>query len=302
MNLATINKKLSDATAALAKAEMDLKLEIAGAAADAAGIIDPTPTSDLIAAGISVARGDYAGAALSVASTLPYLGDALAKPVKASRFAKKAIVLEKKIATLTKTVNDLKKAKHEAETVESGTRRNKATPDKVISTPMPKRGVIRRDKDCEKCSIDNEKNKNSSRVATKIKNGYTYSLDEKGRVISVKGKLVSDPTQKRSSKEQLDAGGKDRLSTDDGGHFVARRFKGPLERMNHFAQNKNFNRSAYKKLENRWQSALDSGKEVLVDIKPEYIGDSLRPHKLIVKYKIDGKPFLVDFMNRHGGK
>ena len=48
MNLATINKKLSDATAALAKAEMDLKLEIAGAAADAAGIVDPTPTSDYV--------------------------------------------------------------------------------------------------------------------------------------------------------------------------------------------------------------------------------------------------------------
>ena len=170
MNLATINKKLSDATAALAKAEMDLKLEIAGAAADAAGIVDPTPTSDLIAAGISVARGDYAGAALSVASTLPYLGDALAKPVKASRFAKKAIELEKKIATLTKTVNDLKKAKKVAEKTEKSAQATKISNGTNISKKTSAEQAERapkRDKDCEDCKTAGRPTKIMPRVEVK---------------------------------------------------------------------------------------------------------------------------------------
>jgi len=38
---------------------------MAGAAADVAGIIDPSPASDIVGADISIARSDYWGAALS---------------------------------------------------------------------------------------------------------------------------------------------------------------------------------------------------------------------------------------------
>ena len=118
MNLQDITKKLSDATTALAKADNDLKLEIAGAAADAAGLVDPTPASDIVGAGISIARGDYLGAALSTVSMVPYLGDALAKPAKAVRATKAIMGLEKKVAALTQTVADLTKAKKQAEAAE----------------------------------------------------------------------------------------------------------------------------------------------------------------------------------------
>ncbi|KQV84572.1 hypothetical protein ASD15_05120 [Massilia sp. Root351] len=116
MNLQDITKKLSDATTALAKADNDLKLEIAGAAADAAGLVDPTPASDIVGAGISIARGDYWGAALSTVSMVPYLGDALAKPAKAVRATKAIMGLEKKVAALTQTVSSAPASRSRAAT------------------------------------------------------------------------------------------------------------------------------------------------------------------------------------------
>lgn len=154
MDLTNITKKLSDATTALAKADNDLKLEIAGAAADAAGLVDPTPASDLVGAGISIARGDYWGAALSTVSMVPYLGDAVAKPVKAVRATKAIAGLEKKIATLTKTVNDLKKAKKEAEAVEAAAKEAKLAKEADAAkdaAAKQEKSAPKADKDCEDC-------------------------------------------------------------------------------------------------------------------------------------------------------
>jgi hypothetical protein len=136
---------------------------------------------------------------------------------------------------------------------------------------------------------------------TVVKNGYTYTLDAEGRTTRIEGDLVSNPAQARSRAAQLAAGGPDRLATDEGGHFVARRFDGPLEDFNHFAQNGNFNRGAYKALENEWQRALDRGSSVNVDITAHYRGDSLRPDSIDVTYTIDGIPHETSFLNRPGG-
>ncbi|MBP1202853.1 hypothetical protein JOD97_000867 [Duganella sp. 1411] len=305
MDLTNITKKLTDATTALAKADKDLKLEMAGAAADAAGLVDPTPTSDLIGAGISIARGDYWGAALSTVSMVPYLGDAVAKPVKAVRATKAIAGLEKKVAELTKTVNDLKKAKKEAEAAEAAAKEAKLAKEADAAkdaAAQQEKAAVKKDKDCEDCEASAKKDKTSNGAKTEIRNGYKYTLDSKERVTRVEGTLVSNPAQKRNTKAQLGAGGKDRLSTDEGGHFVGRRFDGPLDDFNHFAQNMNLNRGEYKVLENRWQKALENGKEVLIDIKPSYLGDSIRPEKLDIIYKIDGIPFSKSFKNIPGGK
>ena len=53
-----------------------------GIAADIAGIFDPTPISDGVSAALSLGQGDFKGAALSAASMVPFLGDAVAKPAK----------------------------------------------------------------------------------------------------------------------------------------------------------------------------------------------------------------------------
>jgi hypothetical protein len=92
------------------------------------------------------------------------------------------------------------------------------------------------------------------------------------------------------------------LLSDEGGHFIGRRFDGPLDDFNHFAQNMNFNRGAYKIVENSWQRALDSGSSVKFDIVPKYLGNSLRPHTIDVIYWIDGVPYQKSFFNRPGGK
>jgi hypothetical protein len=135
----------------------------------------------------------------------------------------------------------------------------------------------------------------------KMSKGYRYEMDELGRVRKVEGELKRNPAQGRNKRAQLDAGGRDRLPTDEGGHYAGRRFDGPTEEFNHFAQDQNFNRGAYKALENKWDAALQNGRSVRVEIVPNYTGNSLRPDSLNVKYWIDGRPSMKVFFNRPGG-
>lgn len=81
--------------------------EIARAAVDAAGIVDPTPASDALGMGMSIASGDWIGAGLSAVSMVPYLGDALGKTAKGARAAKRLQELAAKIAKLTKKLDHL---------------------------------------------------------------------------------------------------------------------------------------------------------------------------------------------------
>lgn len=99
----------------MAALEKEMAWEVAKAGVDAAGIVDPTPTSDLIAGAMSAAEGDFVGAGLSLISVVPWLGDALAKPVKASRaaakmskLAAKAKKVKDKAGKLAKKLQDLK--------------------------------------------------------------------------------------------------------------------------------------------------------------------------------------------------
>ncbi|MFL9887739.1 DUF4150 domain-containing protein [Paraburkholderia agricolaris] len=140
-------------------------------------------------------------------------------------------------------------------------------------------------------------------IKVEVRNGYSYEFDGQGRVSKVKGKLKLNKSQGRNTKAQLEAGGEDRLATDQGGHFIGRRFDGPMDDFNHFAQNGNFNNGAYKSLENSWQRAIEQGKSVEVDIAPTYPGDSLRPSSITVKQWIDGIPEdPISFGNNVGGK
>jgi len=119
----------------------------------------------------------------------------------------------------------------------------------------------------------------------------------------VEGELKRNPAQGRNKTAQLEAGGKDRLPTDEGGHYVGRRFDGPMDDFNHFAQDQNFNRGAYKQLENEWDAALKRGKTVKVDITPHYSGTSLRPEKLTLNYSINGQmQDPIVFKNAPGGR
>ena len=100
----------------------------------------------------------------------------------------------------------------------------------------------------------------------------------------------------------VEFGGVDRMTTDERGHFIARRFNGPLDDFNHFAQDMNFNRGAYKSVENIWQRALDNGSALSVNITPNYKGNALRPDSLDINYTIDGTSRQVKLQNRRGGR
>jgi hypothetical protein len=78
----------------------ELNLEEVQAALDAAGIVDPTPASDLASAALSASRGDWLGCGLSLISVVPYIGDAVAKPVKGAKAAARLTKLADRLAGL----------------------------------------------------------------------------------------------------------------------------------------------------------------------------------------------------------
>jgi hypothetical protein len=96
-------------------------------------------------------------------------------------------------------------------------------------------------------------------------------------------------TPLRSRRAQAQAGGADRRSSDDGGHYIAARFNGPTEAFNHFAQDANFNRGRYRALEDQWARAKKDGKQVSVRIVPVYGESSQRPSSINVWFTIGGR-------------
>lgn len=135
-----------------------------------------------------------------------------------------------------------------------------------------------------------------------VRNGYLYEIDEQNRTRRISGEITLNPEQRRSPAAQRAAGGGDRRGTDHGGHYIARRFNGPTEAFNHFAQDASFNRRDYAKLENQWERAKRQGKQVRVKIVPVYEGKSQRPSALNVWFSIDGKEGSHQLPNEPKGR
>lgn len=130
------------------------------------------------------------------------------------------------------------------------------------------------------------------------RNGYSFTVDGQGRTRLVEGTITRTSTPVRNRKVQADAGTPDRLATDQGGHYIAARFNGPAEAFNHFAQNENFNKSAYKTLENEWAKRDRRGEKVYITITPTYSEASKRPALINVDYAIAGFHHVESFVNR----
>jgi HPt (histidine-containing phosphotransfer) domain-containing protein len=88
-------------------AQKELAFELGQTVIDVAGILDPTPISDSISAMMSLYKGDYVGAALSTVSIIPYVEDALGKPIKEAHNAQKIAQLERRIEGLVKQLKEL---------------------------------------------------------------------------------------------------------------------------------------------------------------------------------------------------
>lgn len=141
----------------------------------------------------------------------------------------------------------------------------------------------------------------SGSTRTISRNGCRFSIDAEGRTREVSGPLALDQSGSRSRSAQARAGGSDRLTSDDGGHYIAARFNGPRDAFNHFAQDRNFNRGGYRALEVQWAREVRSGHSVKVDIVPSYSGRSHRPSKLRVSWSIGRMHSVRNFLNRPGG-
>ncbi|BBD99259.1 LysM peptidoglycan-binding domain-containing protein [Sphingobium amiense] len=134
------------------------------------------------------------------------------------------------------------------------------------------------------------------------KNGYDFHIDPVARTHKVHGELSDGPIAPRSRSNQAQAGKPDRRQgKDDGGHFIAARFNGPSDSFNHFAQDRNFNRGAYRKLEDDWAKALRAGHKVAIDIDALYQGASRRPYQLNVTWTINGHKSTKRFANEAKG-
>jgi hypothetical protein len=134
------------------------------------------------------------------------------------------------------------------------------------------------------------------------KNGYDFHIDVLSRPREISGELPLGPTAPRSRRSQAEAGKPDRRASDDGGHFIAVRFNGPSDSFNHFAQDANFNRGAYRALEDQWAKDLGAKHKVFVDIEPRYVGTSRRPYHLTVTWYVDGEKFVSEFPNQAKGE
>lgn len=129
--------------------------------------------------------------------------------------------------------------------------------------------------------------------------GYYYETDRQGRIVHAEGTLRLDKETKANLTHQRKAGGADRRTkeggwetVDDGGHYFARRFGGSGKIDNLFAQDRHFNRSDYKTMEDEFEKKLQEKNEdgsqkytVHVRIQSKYEGNSQRPTKIYVKAK-----------------
>ena len=126
--------------------------------------------------------------------------------------------------------------------------------------------------------------------------GYYYQTDELGRIKAAQGDLRLE-AGKRNNRDQLKAGGDDRLPGDHGGHLMANIFGGSGELDNLVAMDAIVNRSDYKTMENRWKNALQEGKEVKVTIDIVYDGANKRPKEFNINYIIDNNDDTLTIAN-----
>ncbi len=115
--------------------------------------------------------------------------------------------------------------------------------------------------------------------------GVTYETNEYGNIVSWEGEVSYTPDNERDNKAQLEAGGKDRLAGDDGGHLVARIHGGNDGIENMVPMRDTINRGDYKSAENEITTALKNGETVTERGTVKYDGESGRPYEFSMEYE-----------------
>ncbi|MFM7334853.1 MAG: DNA/RNA non-specific endonuclease [Tabrizicola sp.] len=96
--------------------------------------------------------------------------------------------------------------------------------------------------------------------------------------------------QNQNNYRQRIAGGECRQPDDCGGHLIAAVFGGAGEAVNLVPMDKALNGAGgqWYRLEQEWLDALETGKDVKVNIQPVYAGGNARPDLFQVSYSING--------------
>lgn len=279
---------------------VQLGLDLGQMALDITGIVDPTPISDGLNAAISVGRsigsvfsgewgdagGHLANAGISAAGIAVGVGD-LAKLGKVGKWAE----------TVSDSVAAIAHNPALRSTLEPALRKVKDAIDAIPPGALDKLPQSARE------SIEATKRQlgdffggatqatsraglHSAKVGA---NTAEWTLDASGHPTKVTATLSElQPTGTARGPAELSAQDKTRtrgLPDDDAGHVIGHRFLGDQGARNMFPQNFNFNRSAYKTMENEWAAWIEKGGTVKVDV--ELIGGSAgRPAEVGVVYRV----------------
>jgi hypothetical protein len=127
-------------------------------------------------------------------------------------------------------------------------------------------------------------------TATAGRNEATWTLDGSGRPTHVAATLRETTAGSKRAASETSAQSKvtsraAAAADDDGGHIIGHRFMLDQGERNMFPQNANFNRGAYKSMENEWGDWTKSGAEVRVNIDL-HGGSADRPAQVVAEYDV----------------
>ncbi|MGK6354107.1 DNA/RNA non-specific endonuclease [Sphingomonas sp. DT-207] len=293
--IASSQRAAQPAPAGLADAQRELALDLTQMGLDVAGLFDPTPISDGANGIVSLLRGDWLGAGISAVSMIPYIGDAakLGKLGKWGETVMNAVDLARRDSGFAQAVQPaLQKISDAIGAAPDGMLN--ALPQSARDTLLGmKRQIDELSAPAARGADDvASAGMHSARIGN---NQVNWTVDANGRPTSASATLSEvQPSGTKRSNGELSAQDEVRgrgLDDDDAGHIIGHRFMGDQGAVNMFPQNFNFNRSAYKTMENEWAAWIDAGGTVKVNVALKG-GTADRPAQVGVVYEVfnaDGK-------------
>ena len=135
---------------------------------------------------------------------------------------------------------------------------------------------------------------------TFVRNGYQYTTDSRGRVVSASGTLnINEEGQaNRRMSDSIEIIGKGHQKvTDDRGHLIGHQFNGSDSLENLVPQNAKINQGIFRRLEDHLAKLVKSGYKVTANVVPIYSQQSHRPDAIFYFYTVNDNAFTVLFPN-----
>lgn len=248
-------KSMLESNMLLSKEDAQLLLELATMVADLTGIVDPSPTSDIAAAFLSVASGETSSAVISLIGIFPYVGD-VAKLGKVTKWVK---TVTKLVARAAESPTFFKYIRGPLEQVYSI----------LAALPMGISEELDGLKETIKKFFDDKGIKISGTAAKWAwERFYRFSVEETEDFTYkiAEGRLVP-PSIAQKHHAAAERAAISEGTGEHAGHLIGRQFGGPEIEENLHLQHGTMNTAEFKKLENQWARLLESGTGVEVKIR-----------------------------------